>query len=151
MSTYKKESHVRSLLKGVSWRIIATSDTILVVLFITCLNGECSLDKAVKIGVIEFLSKFIVYYLHERAWQKILLNKVVSQKETLKKTISWRVIATLMTFVISGTVLETFDEITLYIAFTELFTKFVLYYLHERLWLKLPLGRIRNFLLGKKG
>jgi len=151
MSTYKKESHIRSLLKGISWRIIATSDTILVVLFITCISGECSIDNAIKIGAIEFLLKFLIYYLHERAWQKILLNKVVSQKETLKKTISWRVIATLMTFVISGTVLETFDEIALYIALTELFTKFVLYYLHERLWLKLPLGRIRNFLLGKKG
>jgi uncharacterized membrane protein len=151
MSTYKKESHIRSLLKGISWRIIATSDTILVVLFITCISGECSLDNALKIGAIEFLLKFLVYYLHERAWQKILLNKVVSQKETLKKTISWRVIATLMTFVISGIVLETFDEIALYIGLTELFTKFVLYYLHERLWLKLPLGRIRNFLLGKKG
>ena len=151
MSTYKKESHIRSLLKGISWRIIATSDTILVVLFITCISGECSIDNAIKIGAIEFLLKFLIYYLHERAWQKILLNKVVSQKETLKKTISWRVIATLMTFVISGTVLETFDQIALYIALTELFTKFVLYYLHERLWLKLPLGRIRNFLLGKKG
>jgi uncharacterized membrane protein len=151
MSTYKKESHIRSLLKGISWRIIATSDTILVVLFITCISGECSLDNALKIGAIEFLLKFLVYYLHERAWQKILLNKVVSQKETLKKTISWRVIATLMTFVISGIVLETFDEIALYIGLTELFTKFVLYYLHERLWLKLPRGRIRNFLLGKKG
>lgn len=151
MSTYKKESHIRSLLKGISWRIIATSDTILVVLFITCISGECSLDNALKIGAIEFLLKFLVYYLHERAWQKILLNKVVSQKETLKKTISWRVIATLMTFVISGIVLETFDEIALYIGLTELFAKFVLYYLHERLWLKLPLGRIRNFLLGKKG
>jgi len=151
MSTYKKESHIRSLLKGISWRIIATSDTILVVLFITCISGECSLDNALKIGAIEFLLKFLVYYLHERAWQKTLLNKVVSQKETLKKTISWRVIATLMTFVISGIVLETFDEIALYIGLTELFTKFVLYYLHERQWLKLPLGRIRNFLLGKKG
>jgi uncharacterized membrane protein len=151
MSTYKKESHIRSLLKGISWRIIATSDTILVVLFITCISGECSLENAFKIGAIEFLSKFLVYYLHERAWQKILLNKVVTQKETLKKTISWRVIATLMTFIISGTVLETFNEIALYIALTELITKFVLYYLHERLWLKLPLGRIRNFLLGKKG
>lgn len=150
MSPYKKESHIRSLLKGISWRIVATSDTILVVLLITCLSGNCSIDDAIKIGTIEFAIKFLVYYLHERVWQKILINKVVSQKQTLKKTISWRVIATLMTFIISGTVLEVFDEIALYIALTELFTKFALYYVHERLWLKLPLGRIRNFLFGKK-
>ncbi|NRB83880.1 MAG: DUF2061 domain-containing protein [Winogradskyella sp.] len=150
MVTYSKESRIRSLLKGVSWRIVATTDTIFVVLLITCLKGNCSIDNAIKIGAIEFLIKFIVYYGHERIWQKILLNKVVSQAQTLRKTISWRIIATLMTFIISGSVLETFDEIALSIAFTELFTKFVLYYLHERLWLKLPLGRIRQIFYKNK-
>lgn len=144
MTTYKQESHLRSLLKGISWRVVATMDTILVVLLITCINGNCSIDNAIKIGAIEFFVKFIVYYGHERVWQKILTNKTVTQKQTLKKTISWRIIATLMTFVISGTVLENFDQIAIYIALTELITKFALYYLHERLWLKLPLGRIRQ-------
>ena len=150
MSTYKKESHLRSLLKGISWRIVATADTTLVVLLITCLTGECSIESAIKIGSIEFLIKFVVYYIHERIWQKILLNKEVTKKQTLQKTISWRVIATTMTFLISGSVLNAFDEIALYIALTELFTKFALYYLHERLWLKLPLGKIRTFFFGKK-
>lgn len=150
MANYKKESHIRSLLKGISWRIIATTDTILVVLLITCLTGECSLDNAIKIGVLEFFIKFVVYYLHERVWQNLLNGKIFTQKDTLKKTVSWRIIATTMTFLISGSILESFDEIALFIALTELFTKFVLYYLHERLWLKLPLGRIRNFFFKKK-
>ena len=150
MSQYKQESHIRSLLKGISWRVIATTDTILVVLLVTCLSDNCSLDNAIKIGAIEFLLKFAIYYIHERVWQGILINKAVTQAQTLRKSISWRVIATVMTFIISGTVLSVFDEIALYIAFTELFTKFVLYYLHERLWLKLPLGKIRRFFFGKK-
>ena len=150
MDTYKQESHIRSLLKGISWRVVATTDTILVVLLITCLTGNCSIESAIKIGSIEFLIKFFVYYVHERVWQKILFNKLVTKKQTLQKTISWRVIATTMTFIISGSVLESFDQIALYIALTELFTKFALYYLHERLWLKLPLGRIRHFFFGKK-
>ncbi|MEH6536883.1 MAG: DUF2061 domain-containing protein [Psychroserpens sp.] len=150
MTTYKTESHVRSLLKGVSWRVVATTDTILVVLLVTCLSGECSIESAIKIGSIEFLIKFFAYYLHERVWQRLLINNRINQKRTLKKTISWRVIATTMTFLISGSVLNAFDEIALYIALTELFTKFALYYLHERLWLKLPLGRIRNYFFGKK-
>lgn len=150
MTTYKKESHLRSLIKGISWRVIATADTILVVLLVTCLTGQCSLENAIKIGTIEFLLKFAVYYLHERVWQRLLVNTNVTQGQTLKKTISWRIVATTMTFIISGSVLEAFDEIALYIALTELFTKFVLYYLHERLWLKLPLGRIRQFFFGKR-
>ncbi|NRA93129.1 MAG: DUF2061 domain-containing protein [Psychroserpens sp.] len=150
MATYKQESHIRSLLKGVSWRIVATADTILVVLLVTCLNGECSLDNAIKIGGIEFFIKYVVYYIHERVWQNILQGKAVTKGQTVRKSVSWRIIATTMTFIISGSVLDSFDDIALYIALTELFTKFVLYYLHERLWLMLPLGKIRQFFFGKK-
>ena len=150
MGNYKTESHLRSLVKGISWRIVATTDTILVVLFITCITGNCSIDNAIKIGVSEFLIKYITYYIHERAWQPALAKGVLTPRKTLYKTISWRLIATTMTFIISGTVLNAFDKVALYIALTELFTKFALYYAHERMWLKLPLGRIRKFFgLGK--
>ncbi|MDJ0646944.1 MAG: DUF2061 domain-containing protein [Flavobacteriaceae bacterium] len=150
MVTYKKESHIRSVIKGISWRIIATADTFLVVLAITCLFGKCSVENAIKIGVFEFLIKFFVYYLHERLWQRAFKDGVVTKRETLFKTVSWRIVATSMTFVISGAVLNSFNEVALYIALTELFTKFVLYYIHERVWLRLPLGKIRKFFLAKK-
>ena len=148
--TYKKESHLRSLLKGVSWRIIATVDTILVVLLVTCTFDECSLDSAIKIGFLEFLIKFVLYYGHERVWQFAHRDGIVTKKETLIKSISWRLIASLSTFIISGAILNRFDELALYIALTELFTKFVLYYFHERIWLKLPLGNVRAYFFRKK-
>tara|TARA_B110000967_G_C18672897_1_gene454000 strand:+ start:77 stop:535 length:459 start_codon:yes stop_codon:yes gene_type:complete len=150
MGTYKKESHLRSLLKGISWRLIATTDTVLVVLVVTCLTGNCSIDDAIKIGIAEFAIKLIIYYFHERIWQNALNKGKVASRLTLYKTISWRIIATTMTFMISGVILNSFDEIALYIALTELFTKFILYYFHEKLWLKIPLGRIRNFFFPKK-
>ena len=149
MIQHKKESHLRSIIKGVSWRIIATIDTIVVVLMVTCLTGNCSLEHAIKIGFIEFFIKFAVYYLHERVWQVALRDGVVTKNETLYKTITWRIVATTMTFIISGSILNAFDEIALYIALTELVTKFVLYYLHERMWILLPLGRIRKFFFEK--
>jgi uncharacterized membrane protein len=149
MTTYKKESHLRSLLKGISWRIVATIDTILIVLLVTCLNGNCGLEFAFSIAFVEFFLKFAGYYLHERIWQNALKSKKVTHTKTVYKTISWRVAATTMTFFISGTILDSFGEIALYIAITELFTKFVFYYLHERIWLKIPLGRIRNYFVKK--
>lgn len=149
MTTYRKESHIRSLLKGISWRVIATTDTIFVALMITCLFGICSIEDALAIGTVEFFLKFVIYYVHERIWQEARSKKGVSPRQTLYKSVSWRLIATTMTFIISGTVLDRFDEIALYIALTELFTKFVLYYLHERLWLKIPLGKIRNYVYKK--
>lgn len=146
MSNYKTSSHIRSILKGISWRIVATMDTITVVLLITCFFEQCSLDDAIKIGASEFLLKLGIYYFHERVWLKVLNKQATSDREILKKTISWRIIATSTTFIISGIILKSFNEIALFIALTELFTKFILYYLHEKLWLKLPLGRIRNFI-----
>jgi len=149
MPNYKTSSHIRSILKGISWRIVATTDTILVVWFITCFFSDCSLEIALKIGASEFLVKLAIYYFHERVWLNVLKKQATSTKEILYKTISWRVVATTATFIISGIILDAFDEVALYIALMELFTKFALYYFHERLWLKLPLGRIRNFFFKK--
>jgi len=150
MGKLKKSSHIRSIIKGVSWRVLATTDTILVVLLITCLLGECSLENAVKIGASEFLIKLIIFYFHERVWLRQLGKQASTNKEIVKKSISWRFVATTTTFIISGIVLNSFDELALYISLTELFTKFALYYVHEKIWLKLPLGRIRAFFLGSK-
>lgn len=58
-----RESHLRSILKGFTWRILATTTTILVAYGIT---GQT--DLALKIGAIEFFTKLLVYYAHERAW-----------------------------------------------------------------------------------
>lgn len=148
---YSKESHLRSIIKGISWRFIATSDTILIVLLITCLYGECSIGNALKIGAIEFVIKLLIYYLHERIWQKLIKTKIVSKRKSLYKTISWRIIATTTTFIISGAVLKSFNEVALFIALLELISKFILYYVHERLWLKLPIGFFRKFINKNKG
>lgn len=150
MAKLKKSSHIRSILKGISWRFIAFADTILVVLFVTCLLGNCSIEDAIKIGASEFFLKLVIFYLHERVWMRYLGKQATTNKEILYKSISWRIVATTTTFIISGIVLKGFNEVALYIALTELFTKFVLYYVHEKIWLKLPLGRIRNYILGRK-
>ena len=150
MTNFRKESHLRSLLKGISWRFTATTTTILIVLFITCLTGQCSIEQAVKIGFLEFFIKLFIYYVHERIWQFAYKDGIVTKKESLFKTITWRIVATSTTFIITGAVLNNFNEIALYIALTELFTKFALYYLHERIWLKLPLGRVKGFFYRRK-
>jgi uncharacterized membrane protein len=65
-TTSLKESHLRSALKGFTWRIVATTTTIIIAYFIT---GEVGL--ALSIGAIEFVGKIFIYYLHERIWQAI--------------------------------------------------------------------------------
>ena len=151
---YTDESTLRSLVKSFSWRIVAIADTILIVLLITCLSGKCSIEDALAIGFIEFLLKFVVYFLHERIWVNIKFNNRFAKNRTVYKTISWRVVATIMTFLIAGAVLDRSDNTALYIAIIEIFTKTFLYYIHERLWLILPLGGLRillkKMIYGKK-
>jgi uncharacterized membrane protein len=59
-----RESRLRSALKALSWRVIATT-TIIIIAYFTTGN----VDDALKIGFIEFFIKFALYYMHERAWQ----------------------------------------------------------------------------------
>ncbi|WP_298237198.1 DUF2061 domain-containing protein [uncultured Algibacter sp.] len=146
MRALKTSSHIRSVLKGMSWRIIATVDTVFIVYLITYfVLGKPSIESAIKIGVAEFLIKLAIYYIHERIWLNILKKQATTNKEIISKSISWRFVATITTFIISGIILESFDELALFIAISELVTKFALYYLHEKLWLKLPLGKIRRY------
>ena len=60
------ESHLRSILKGITWRIIATS-----MIFVITYYSTGSLGDAAKVAAIEFPVKLLIYYLHERAWQLI--------------------------------------------------------------------------------
>ncbi len=61
-----RETHARSLIKGLSWRTLASATTIGIAYFIT---GDTSI--ALEIGGIEAISKIIFFYLHERAWQMV--------------------------------------------------------------------------------
>jgi uncharacterized membrane protein len=60
------EKPARSLVKAISWRLTGTLDTILVSWFVTK-----SFTLAISIGGVEVFTKLIIYYLHERAWNKI--------------------------------------------------------------------------------
>ena len=62
----KAEAHYRSILKSISWRIVGTMDTIIISWLIT---GQ--VKTALAIGSIEVVTKMILYYFHERTWNKI--------------------------------------------------------------------------------
>ena len=66
-----KEKAYRSVVKTISWRTLGTVDTIAISYFITG-----SFAMAASIGSIEVVTKMILYYLHERGWNRIQLGKV---------------------------------------------------------------------------
>ena len=56
----------RSLTKTITWRIIATTDTILIARLLT---GSWSIGFG--IASIEVVTKMFLYYLHERGWSAL--------------------------------------------------------------------------------
>lgn len=61
-----KETNKRSIFKGITWRVVATTTTILIVYVFF---GR--LDLAIAAGFIETFLKVGLYWGHERAWFKI--------------------------------------------------------------------------------
>ncbi len=135
-------SYKRHLAKTITWRLVGTIDTIILSWLITGnpLTG-------LKIGMAEVLTKMVLYYIHERVWFKINLSKngaiLESKKRHIAKTLTWRTLGTLdtmlLSFIITGNPL-----MGLQIGFTEVITKMVLYYFHERVWYRVDYGLIKR-------
>lgn len=60
---------------------------------------------------------------------------MVSYKRHIAKTVSWRIIGTLDTMILSGFITGSW-KLGLTIGAVEVVTKMVLYFLHERAWYK---------------
>ena len=67
----------RSLVKTLTWRILATTDTFLISWLIT---GH--LTWAASIAGVEVLTKMFLYYGHERGWNKIRWGKEIGEDHT---------------------------------------------------------------------
>ena len=127
-----RDSHSRSFVKGVSWRVLGTIDTITLSYIVTG-----SISNSIKIGITEVLTKIVLYYLHERVWDNVPFGRIHGKGPTharsLAKGISWRTVGTIDTmfvaYLITGVPMN-----ALTIGGFEVFTKVGLFYVHERIW-----------------
>lgn len=145
-----KDAHKRSVVKGATWRIIGTMDTIFLSLLFTGAIG-----KALRIGFIEFFTKIFLYYVHERIWWRLsfgtkekIVNGTLKRSElhsrSVMKGITWRALGSLDTFWIAYFVNRDSEhavQTAFYITATEILTKVFLFWLHERTWMKVRWGR----------
>jgi len=65
-----KDTNRRSIIKGISWRVVATATTTTIVYIFF---GR--LDLAIATGLLESVLKVGLYWAHERIWQKIHWGK----------------------------------------------------------------------------
>ncbi len=64
------ESKKRSFIKAISWRFFATATTTVIVFFLFK-----RLDLAIAAGIIESVTKILIYFIHERIWEKIKFGR----------------------------------------------------------------------------
>ncbi|MEP0985015.1 DUF2061 domain-containing protein [Ekhidna sp.] len=125
----------RHIAKTITWRIIATGTTfILTMIFFR--EDPNATEKASWVALIETVLKMILYYYHERAWFSTKLQ-IKSTIRHLYKTLTWRIIASVTTFLIAFSIFRE-DPAAIQkasgIAFVESILKMLFYYLHERAW-----------------
>ena len=65
------DSPLRSIVKTVAWRTLGTLDTITIAWFLTN-----NIKIATSIGFIEIFTKIVLYFLHERFWNKVKWGKL---------------------------------------------------------------------------
>ena len=127
MSSYK-----RHFFKTITWRLIATSDTVLIAFFLTG-----NFTQGLKIGFVEIFTKMIIYFIHERLWFKS--NFVNPNIRHILKTFSWRIVGTIDTVIIAWIILGNY-LIGFQVGLIELFTKIFFYYIHEKIWYRVDYG-----------
>ncbi|MDC3122667.1 DUF2061 domain-containing protein [Alphaproteobacteria bacterium] len=71
----EKVKRGRSLFKAMTWRIIASLDTFFLSYIIT---GR--FDWATSIAIFEIITKAIIYYFHERAWNRVKWGRVIENE-----------------------------------------------------------------------
>ena len=134
-----KVERKRHIAKTITWRIVGSIATFILATFF---SG--SFETGGWIAITEVITKTILYYFHERVWYSYNWKKSNrNRKRHLSKTISWRMIGTLDTLLLSwvftGSPLTGVNIIT-----GELITKMLLYYLHERVWYASNWGVIKS-------
>jgi len=66
MNNYNREAHTRSIMKAVSYRLLAAVATGTIAFVFTR-----RLDISLGIAAVEAVAKIICYYIHERLWSFI--------------------------------------------------------------------------------
>jgi len=75
MNDKKIVSYKRHVMKTITWRLIGTTDTILIGWII---SGDPLIG--IKIGSVEVISKMVLYFIHERLWYKLDFGVIKKDK-----------------------------------------------------------------------
>ena len=84
-----KDSPQRSVLKALSWRLVASGSTFIISFTVFTQTTETAFKEIVGavalITAVDIVAKLILYYLHERLWTNIQWGKTWRQRAWRRK------------------------------------------------------------------
>ncbi len=85
----KKDSPTRSILKAISWRIIASGATFTIIYVIAKYSTHKTSSNAFQLASaaagVDVVAKLVLYYFHERLWTNIYWGKYWTRKAWRRK------------------------------------------------------------------
>lgn len=61
----------RAAAKTISWRVVASTDTFLLGYAVITMTDMTAAGIAAAIAGLEVVTKMVLYYTHERVWQRV--------------------------------------------------------------------------------
>lgn len=130
------ESHLRSIVKVISWRVLITISHIL-----NGLIATGSLILGIKIAGMALIINSILFWTHERVWNFFQWNRKDDPKLTFRegqprslgKVISWRVLITASNFVIPFIITGSWGQAAIFTGMATV-VNMILFWSHERIW-----------------
>ena len=142
MTTILKETHARTVVKTISWRVLLTLSHI-----INGLIVSGSLLIGLQIAGLSAIINSILFWAHERAWNIFLWNRKQTDKDfveghprTLSKIITWRVLITGSNFLIPFIMTGSWGAAAAFLGIAT-FVNIALFWGHERAWNKIHWGK----------
>jgi uncharacterized membrane protein len=135
------ETHGRTVLKTIVYRILCTIAIFLISLALgagTAASGTMALTIVV-VGTI-------LYYLHDRIWNRFNWSRdesgTESTKRSLVKTIVYRLITVVVAVILARLIMTDSNQTAVEFAIAQAVVNFILYYLVERVFNRLKIGRV---------
>ena len=66
-----RETSIRSIIKGIGWRVLASFTTMFLVLIFTH-----KMTLVLEVGALEIIAKLVLYYGYERIWNQIRWGRI---------------------------------------------------------------------------
>lgn len=135
------ETHVRTVLKAIVYRILS----VISIIILSLLFGA-SQQTAGIMGLVVVVVGTTIYYIHDRIWVKFswLISKDEGKdliSRSLIKTIIYRTITTLVGIIIARIVLTDSTGTAIEFAVSQAIVNALLFYLVERVANLIPWGR----------